>query len=254
VASIAICARTGSELDEVAAAIGKISSSIRVHKIILDISNEKQVIAAVETIKKEEGRLDILVNNAGVSGVWIPIAEGKSSDWVECFDITTKGVYFMLHNFLPLMVETAENYKTTVDVLNTVSIGVHLTTLGSSAYQLSRLAVLKMCEFVEAEYGSRGVICIGLAPGAVLTSMTKGHMVEPCKFLPRVRILVCIFLQEVVCKDTPDLCGGFVVWLTKGARAWLGGRYVSVTWDATELEAMKDDIVSGDKLKFRMLV
>lgn len=54
--------------------------------------------------------------------------------------------------------------------------------------------------------------------------------------------------------DTPELCGGFVVWLTKGERAWLGGRYVSATWDVTELEAMKEEIVQGDKLKQRLIV
>jgi hypothetical protein len=54
--------------------------------------------------------------------------------------------------------------------------------------------------------------------------------------------------------DTPELCGGFVVWLTKGQRTWLGGRYVSATWDVEELEAMKDDIVQDDKLKQRLVV
>lgn len=54
--------------------------------------------------------------------------------------------------------------------------------------------------------------------------------------------------------DTPELCAGFVVWLTKGQRAWLNGRYVSATWDVDELEAKKDDIVKGDKLKLRMVV
>jgi hypothetical protein len=54
--------------------------------------------------------------------------------------------------------------------------------------------------------------------------------------------------------DTPDLCGGFVVWLTKGQRTWLGGRYVSATWDVAELETMKDAIVQGDKLKQRLVV
>lgn len=33
----------------------------------------------------------------------------------------------------------------------------------------------------------------------------------------------------VVLTDSPDLCGGFVVWLTKGKRDWLSGRYVSAT-------------------------
>jgi hypothetical protein len=45
-----------------------------------------------------------------------------------------------------------------------------------------------------------------------------------------------------------------VVWLTKGKRTWLGGRYVSATWDVAELEAMKDGIVQGDKLKQRLVV
>jgi hypothetical protein len=54
--------------------------------------------------------------------------------------------------------------------------------------------------------------------------------------------------------DTPDLCAGFVVWLTKGQRAWLNGRYVSATWDVDELEAKKDEIIKADKLKLRMVV
>jgi hypothetical protein len=54
--------------------------------------------------------------------------------------------------------------------------------------------------------------------------------------------------------DTPELCAGFVVWLTKEQRAWLNGRYVSVNWDVDELEAKKDEIVKADKLKYRMAV
>jgi hypothetical protein len=54
--------------------------------------------------------------------------------------------------------------------------------------------------------------------------------------------------------DTVDLAGGFVVWLTKGSRTWLNGRYVSVTWDVDELEAKKEEIMEADNLKFRMVV
>jgi hypothetical protein len=54
--------------------------------------------------------------------------------------------------------------------------------------------------------------------------------------------------------DTTELCAGFMVWLTKESRAWLSGRYLSATWDVEELEAKRDEIVSGDKLKYRMVV
>ena len=54
--------------------------------------------------------------------------------------------------------------------------------------------------------------------------------------------------------DTPELCGGFLVWITKGQRSWLSGRYLSATWDVDELEARQEEIVKGDKLKMRMVV
>jgi hypothetical protein len=54
--------------------------------------------------------------------------------------------------------------------------------------------------------------------------------------------------------DDPALCGGVLTWLTSERREWLSGRYVSATWDTEELESMKDDIVSNDKLKMRMVM
>lgn len=45
-----------------------------------------------------------------------------------------------------------------------------------------------------------------------------------------------------------------MAWLTSERRPWLSGRYLSVNWDVDDLEAMKDEIVKGDKLKMRMVV
>ena len=54
--------------------------------------------------------------------------------------------------------------------------------------------------------------------------------------------------------DSPELAGGFCVWLTAERRPWLAGRYVSATWDVDVLEQMKEEIVAGDKLRVRMIV
>jgi len=42
--------------------------------------------------------------------------------------------------------------------------------------------------------------------------------------------------------------------LTAERRDYLSGRYLSVHWDADELEAKKDEILKDDKLKFKMAV
>ena len=57
-----------------------------------------------------------------------------------------------------------------------------------------------------------------------------------------------------VLTDDVALCGGFLTWLTSERREWLNGRYLSVNWDVKELESMREDIVSRDKLKFEMVV
>jgi hypothetical protein len=61
-------------------------------------------------------------------------------------------------------------------------------------------------------------------------------------------------LTSLVCQDSPELSAATAVWLSKEPRPWLNGRYVAANWDTDELEAMKDDIVTDDKLKFHMIV
>ncbi|KAF2474883.1 NAD(P)-binding protein, partial [Lindgomyces ingoldianus] len=183
-------------------------------------------------------KLDILINNAGDSSPWVLLTETEPSSWWNTMEVNLKGPYLLLHAFLPLLVETAEANKTTVDVLNVSSIGAHTTSPGASAYQISKLAVLRLTEFVDAEFGQQGVNAIALHPGGVKTELAR-------KRTP--------FLSHLL-NDTSDLCGGFVVWLTKGARTWLAGRYVSATWDVEKLESMREEIVAGDKLKVRLVV
>ncbi|KAL1644978.1 hypothetical protein SLS58_004049 [Diplodia intermedia] len=60
------------------------------------------------------------------------------------------------------------------------------------------------------------------------------------------------FMKYLV--DDPELCGHFLVWLTRvpGRFQWLNGRLVSATWDPDELLAKKDEIVAKDLLKFEV--
>jgi hypothetical protein len=63
-----------------------------------------------------------------------------------------------------------------------------------------------------------------------------------------------MLIDAKVLNDTPELSGGFVVWLTKGQRTWLAGRYLSANWDVDKLDTMKDEIIQGVKLKIKMVV
>ena len=81
----------------------------------------------------------------------------------------------MLKSFLPLLVATARKENKIVDIVNMSSIGAHALFPGASAYQTSKLALLRLSEFVQTEYADKGVNCIAVHPGGVLTEMSKNN-------------------------------------------------------------------------------
>ena len=93
-----------------------------------------------------------------------------------------------------------------------------------------------MTELIEVEYAASNILPIAFHPGAIPTDMGSS--------LPEDFHHILI--------DTVDLAADSLVWLTEARKEWLSGRYVSANWDVTELEARKDEIVKGDKLKFKM--
>lgn len=103
---------------------------------------------------------------------------------------------------------------------------------------MGKLAVLRFTEFLVAEYGTQGLLAFSLDPGGVLTDMGS-TLPEP-------------FHKALI--DTPELAANTTVWLSKDRKEWLAGRMVVVTWDVNELEAKKEEIVKGDKLKVRLVV
>ena len=93
--------------------------------------------------------------------------------------------------------------------------------------QISKLALLRFAEFVDAEYSAKGVLTYTIHPGAVATEMSSA-VPEEYKHL-----LV----------DTPELPAHTILWLVKERREWLAGRYISCVWDVDELLSKKKEIV-----------
>jgi NAD(P)-dependent dehydrogenase (short-subunit alcohol dehydrogenase family) len=175
-----------------------------------------------------------LVNNAGYLEEWKPIAESDPAEWWKTWDVNVRGVYLVSRAFIPLLLANDSGLKT---IVNVSSAGAHRTRPGASGYQNSKFAVLRFTEFLNAEYGEKGLLPIVIHPGGVMTELAKA--------MPKD--------MHGVLTNTPELCGDFVPWLTEQRREWLAGRYVSVNWDVEELESKKKEIVDGDKLKMRMV-
>lgn len=210
VASLIICARSDPNLLSLETEIHAINSTIRVHRFTLDVTDTAAVHACASAVRTTENRLDILVNNAGILPPAVPLADGDPDAWWEGIEINVRGPYLFLHAFLPLMVQTAEAHGVMTDVLNLTSIGAHTLFPGFSPYTTSKLALVKLTEFVEAEYKDKGVNAVSVHPGGIMTDMGEQEdCLKPCKFFQSLFISMSFVLYN----------GTRTGWLT-GAQTW----------------------------------
>lgn len=230
-----------SELDQVKQEIEGAASSVNrdIPKVVateMNVLEPERIQAAVDRITPAfDGRLDILISNAGYMETWLPINKANIDDWWKSWEVNIKGQFLTWNAFLPLILADESSLKT---VINLSSIGAHMSTPGASAYQTAKFAIVRLTEFLNAEYEEKGLIAYCMHPGAVPTELAW-------KMPDFVKVNLI---------DRPELMADTVVYLTQERREWLRGRYLSCNWDMPELLAMKEEIVEKDKLKMRMVV
>ncbi|KAK8073187.1 Short-chain dehydrogenase/reductase SDR [Apiospora phragmitis] len=207
----------------------------------LDVTDEASVRRCATLISEEfKDGLDILVNNAGYMTPARPVPESDPETWWRTFEVNLKGPYLMSKYFVPLLLSSsATSSPAGGQMININSVAAHNLRPQASAYGTSKLAALRLTEFLLVEAGEQGLVSYSVHPGAVLTNLAKDGM--PPETLAGLT-------------DKPELVAETVAWLTGERRGWLAGRYVSATWDMEELMARKGEIVEGDKLKVRLVV
>lgn len=124
-------------------------------------------------------------------------------------------------------------------VVNINSVASHNLRPHASAYGTSKLAALRLTDFLLVEAADQGLLAYSVHPGGVLTELAENNM-------PKSTLAALV--------DAPELAGDTVVWLTQQRRDWLAGRYLSCTWDMEELMAKKDCIVTKDLLKVKLVL
>ena len=234
VAGIAIAARSDlssleQEMHEVAKATGKSSPIIK--PIRLDILDAQSVERATQETSDAFGKLDILINNAGAMEGFKPTINSDPDQWWQTWTVNIRGTYLLTRALLPLLLKGSDK-----QIVMLTSVGAFMRSPGGSAYQISKLALLRYTEYLNVEYGAQGLIAYGVHPGAIPTE---------------IGLTLPSFLHYKL-TDTSELAADTIVFLVSERREWLRGRYVSCTWDMPELCAKEEEIVREDKLKIKL--
>jgi NADP-dependent 3-hydroxy acid dehydrogenase YdfG len=165
-ANVALVARRGDRLKELAARIGEAA-------LVLDADITEGPVAAqiVAAAVARFGRLDILVNNAGVMLLG-PIVGADTEEWRRMIDLNLSALLRCAHAALPHLLRAAEGGPRRVaDLVNISSVAGRIARNGVGAYNATKWGVNAFSESLRQEVTRRHVRVSLIEPGLVETEL-----------------------------------------------------------------------------------
>jgi NAD(P)-dependent dehydrogenase (short-subunit alcohol dehydrogenase family) len=174
-AEIVLAARTGGDLERVAADIRAEGGTA--HCVSADMGDVGQVTALVEQAAALMGGIDIVVSNAAATGN-APILDLSVEEWNTVQQVNVTGTLALLKAAFPhLSAHPAGN------ALIISSIRGLSGTPGTGAYGASKAALNHLTRTLAAEWGSAGIRVNAILPGPVFTPL----MEESARINPKIR-------------------------------------------------------------------
>ncbi|HLI55718.1 MAG TPA: SDR family oxidoreductase [Actinomycetota bacterium] len=222
-ARLALCSRTKSELDEVAATLGT-----EVFTAHVDVADPSEVASFAESVQARFGRADVLVNCAGVQGPVGPITEVDPIAWVRALQVNLLGVVHAVRAFVPLL-RGATGPSGSIITMSGGGLGGSSVAPRLSAYTASKAAVLSITETLAKELAPDRIRINALAPGAINTSFVDAvldagpEVAGPALYEATVR--------QRHAGDSIEKVGEAMLFLASDASSGLTGKLISAKWD-----------------------
>jgi len=135
----------------------------------LDVSDPSSVDAAARGIDEAFGKLDILINNAGILGSYGLIHDSDPKHWWQVMEVNLRGPYLVTRACLPVLLKGDVKR-----IINVTSVGAHLTNPTLSAYQISKLGLVRLSQLSQVEYSTHGIMAFSIHPGNCPTDIMGG--------------------------------------------------------------------------------
>ncbi|MDO5562566.1 MAG: SDR family oxidoreductase [Synergistaceae bacterium] len=137
----------------------------RLHAVKVDVTQQPQVQALVETAAREQGSLDFMFNNAGV-GMTVPIERASLESWKFVMDLNLWGSLYGMLAALPVMREQGHGH-----IVNTASIAGLLPIPFQAPYCATKAAIISASESLRYELIDENIRFTCVCPSNVATAI-----------------------------------------------------------------------------------
>jgi NAD(P)-dependent dehydrogenase (short-subunit alcohol dehydrogenase family) len=249
-ASVAICARTASDLSTARTALeASVGGDARIVAEVADVARTEDVRRFVGAARKSFGGIDVVVCNAGVHGPKGPVDEVDWDDWQHAFAINVFGSVACCREVLPQM-KAAKSGK----IILLSGGGATKPMPNLSAYAASKAAIVRFGETLAEETRPFGIQVNAVAPGALNTRLLDDVIqAGPAKLGQR-------FYQQLLAQrekggEPLSRAASLCVFLASSASDEVTGKLISAIWDPWETLAGKaEDLRSTDIYTLRRII
>jgi len=177
----------------------------------VDIGNPEDIRRAVKALP--EG-ISLLVNNAGITRDRT-IVKMSNEEWQSVMDINLGGAFYLIRALAPCMIELGSG-----SIVNITSINGLRGKFGQANYCAAKAGLIGLTKTAARELGPKGVRVNAVAPGMVLTEMSRKL---PPEYLERA-------LAETVLKKlaTPENIADAVLFLLSEKSSMITGEVIKV--------------------------
>jgi NAD(P)-dependent dehydrogenase (short-subunit alcohol dehydrogenase family) len=143
-----------------------------------DLSDESQVIAVIEIVRSQFGRIDVLHNNAALTDSDFLRADTAVTEldlevWERTLAVNLRSQMLMCKHAVPVMVEGGGG-----SIIN-MSSGASLKgDRTRTAYGVSKAGVNALTLYVATSHGKQGIRANTILPGLVITDAVRAHLDE----------------------------------------------------------------------------
>lgn len=162
---LAVCARTGAEVDQTASEIQGLGGECI--GLVCDVSVEDSVAVLAGKIGEHFGRIDVLVNNAGVMTRPGPLAEMEVRKWDYTLAVNLRGPFLVARSILPFMMR--QRSGSIINVSSAIGRGAYANFC---AYGVSKWGIEGLTQTLAAEVRSHKIRVNSVDPGYVATKLT----------------------------------------------------------------------------------
>jgi len=164
-AEVAIFSRT--EAKETVIAIS--DNGGKAYSLLVDVTDEERVNAAVDEVMKRSGSIDIVFNNAGTC-IHKDTLQASLAEWNEIINVNLTGVYIVARATARAMIKNGIHGS----IINMASMSGSIVNVPQwqASYNASKAGVIHLTRSLAIEWADAHIRVNSLSPGYIATPMS----------------------------------------------------------------------------------